>query len=121
MQENSKDKNFSFYLNSLEENEESEENEEEESDKEEDKNGNNDNEKIKKKNDELIDLCLSPSFQPTISSEDLTLIKNILNFGDKYQVNLLDVQINNISITTNILLINVELLVKVIQVVNYFF
>ena len=109
MQENSKDKNFSFYLNSLEENEESEENEEEESDKEEDKNGNNDNEKIKKKNDELIDLCLSPSFQPTISSEDLTLIKNILNFGDKYQVNLLDVQINNISI---IQISHIKLLLK---------
>ena len=109
LQENSKDKNFSFFLNSLEEDEESDENEEEESDEEEDVNANNDNEKIKKKNDELIDLCLSSSFQPSISNEDLILIKNILNFGDKYQVNLLDVQINNISI---IQISNIKLLLK---------
>ena len=95
LQENSSEKNIPYYLNENEEIEESEENEEEESDEED---ANNENEKIKKKNDELIDLCFSSSLQPSISSENLTLIKNILNFGDKYQVNLKGVQLNNISI-----------------------
>ena len=78
-----------------EEKEDSDENEEEESDSGE---KDDENEKIKKKNDELLDLCLSSSLQPSVSAEDLTLIKNILNFGDKYQVNLSGVQLTNISI-----------------------
>ena len=108
LQENSKDKNFSFYLNSIEDDDELEENEEEQNDEEE-ISKNNDNEKIKNKNEELLDLYLSSSFQPLISNEDLTLIKNILNFGDKYQVNLKGVQLNNISI---IQISHIKLLLK---------
>ena len=107
LQENSME-NFSFYLNDEDiEEKDSEEQEEEEEESDEDKL--NDNEKIKKKNEELIDLCFSSDFQPSVSSEDLTLIKNILNFGDKYQVNLMGAQINNISI---IQISHIKLLLK---------
>ena len=99
LQENSEDKNNSYYIKLKEEKEESEEGEEDEDEEESEEDLTNDeNEKMKKKNKELIDLCLSSSLQPSVSSEDLTLIKNILNFGDKYQVNLKGVQLNNISI-----------------------
>ena len=97
----SNNKNMSYYYSNENENEDdeekedSDENEEEESDSGE---KDDENEKIKKKNDELLDLCLSSSLQPSVSAEDLTLIKNILNFGDKYQVNLSGVQLTNISI-----------------------
>ena len=110
LQENSVDKNLSYYLSVNEENkeseesEESEENEEEESDEE-----NDDNEKLKKKNDELIDLHFSSTLQPSVSAEDLILIKNILNLGDKYQINLIGVQLNNISIAQ---ISHVKLLLK---------
>ena len=105
LQENSME-NFSFYLNDedIEEKDSEDDEEEEESDDD-----NDNNEKIKKKNEELIDLCFSSDFQPTVSSEDLTLIKNILNFGDKYQVNLMGAQINNISI---IQISHIKLLLK---------
>ena len=80
LQENSME-NFSFYLNDedIEEKESEDDEEEEESD---DDNDNDINEKLKRKNEELIDLCFSSDFQPSVSSEDLTLIKNILYFWD---------------------------------------
>ena len=65
--------------------------------------------KLKKKNNEIFDLCLSFSLQPSISSENLTLIKNILNLGERYQVNLTGVQLNNISIVQ---ISNIKLLLK---------
>ena len=98
LQESSNDKNVSYYLDQKEgdeEGEETEENEEEESDS---GDINDENSKLKKKNDEVIDICLSSDLQPSISSENLNLIKNILNLGDKYQINLNGVQLNNISI-----------------------
>ena len=106
LQENSIE-NFSFYIN--DEDIEEKDNEDEEEEEESDEDNLDDNEKIKKKNEELIDLCFSSDFQPSVSSEDLTLIKNILNFGDKYQVNLLGAQINNISI---IQISHIKLLLK---------
>ena len=107
LQEKSNDKNLSYYVNfdKLEEEEEEDENEEEESDKEE---SNEDNE-INKKNKEIIDFCLSKDLQPTITSENLTLIKNILNLGERFQVNLTGVQLNNISIVQ---ISNIKLLLK---------
>ena len=109
LQENSAEQNNSYYIQLKEENEESEENEEDEEEEESDEDLKDENEKMKKKNEELIDLCLSTSLQPSVSSEDLTLIKNILNFGDKYQVNLKGVQLNNISI---IQICQIKLLLK---------
>ena len=82
------------------------EDEEEESDEED---SNNENNKMKKKNNEILDLCLSTSLQSSISAENLTLIKNILNLGERYQVNLIGVQLNNISI---IQISNIKLLLK---------
>ena len=95
LQEKSNDK-MSYFINfkKYEEDEDNDddfeiENEEEESDEEV---SNNESNEIKKKNDEILDLCLSTSLQPSISSENLTLIKNILNLGERYQVNLNGVQ-----------------------------
>ena len=112
LQEKSNDK-MSYFINfkKYEEDEDNDddfeiENEEEESDEEV---SNNESNEIKKKNDEILDLCLSTSLQPTISSENLTLIKNILNLGERYQVNLNGVQLNNISIVQ---ISNVKLLLK---------
>ena len=113
LQEKSNDK-MSYFINfkKYEEGEEEEnedfelENEEEESDEE---LSNNESNEIKKKNDEILDLCLSTSLQPSISSENLTLIKNIINLGEKYQVNLNGVQLNNISIVQ---ISNIKLLLK---------
>ena len=111
LQEKSNDK-MSYFINfkKLDEEEENEdfeiENEEEESDEE---LSNNESNEIKKKNDEILDLCLSTSLQPSISSENLTLIKNIINLGEKYQVNLNGVQLNNISIVQ---ISNIKLLLK---------
>ena len=113
LQEKSNDK-MSYFINfkKLDEEEEEEnedfemENEEEESDEE---LSNNESNEIKKKNDEILDLCLSTSLQPSISSENLTLIKNIINLGEKYQVNLNGVQLNNISIVQ---ISNIKLLLK---------
>ena len=115
LQEKSNDKNFSYYVN-LEkyegtgkegEEEEGENEEEEEESDEEDLNEENNG--INKNNKEILDLCLSTSLQPSITSENLTLIKNILNLGEKYQVNLTGVQINNISL---IQISNIKLLLK---------
>ena len=89
-----------------EEDENKDENEEEEESDEESKNESNE---IKKKNNEILDLCLSSSLQPAISTENLTLIKNILNLGERYQVNLTGVQLNNISIAQ---ISNIKLLLK---------
>ena len=112
LQEKSNDK-MSYFINfkKYEEDEDNDddfeiENEEEESDEEV---SNNESNEIKKKNDEILDLCLSTSLQPSISSENLTLIKNILNLGERYQVNLNGVQLNNISIVQ---ISNVKLLLK---------
>ena len=112
LQEKSNDK-MSYFINfkKYEEDEDNDddfeiENEEEESDEEV---SNNESNEIKKKNDEILDLCLSTSLQPSISSENLTLIKNIINLGEKYQVNLNGVQLNNISIVQ---ISNVKLLLK---------
>jgi uncharacterized CHY-type Zn-finger protein len=112
LQEKSNDK-MSYFINfkKYEEDEDNDddfeiENEEEESDEEV---SNNESNEIKKKNDEILDLCLSTSLQPSISSENLTLIKNILNLGERYQVNLNGVQLNNISI---IQISNIKLLLK---------
>ena len=112
LQEKSNDK-MSYFINfkKYEEDEDNDddfeiENEEEESDEEV---SNNESNEIKKKNDEILDLCLSSSLQPAISTENLTLIKNILNLGERYQVNLNGVQLNNISIVQ---ISNVKLLLK---------
>ena len=112
LQEKSNDK-MSYFINfkKYEEDEDNDddfeiENEEEESDEEV---SNNESNEIKKKNDEILDLCLSTSLQPSISSENLILIKNILNLGERYQVNLNGVQLNNISIVQ---ISNVKLLLK---------
>ena len=88
-----------------------EEFEEEDEEKEEGESSEEDeiNEKLKKKNNEVVDLCLSSTLQQNVNQENLTLIKNILNFGDKYQVNLGGVQINNISIVQ---ISNIKLLLK---------
>lgn len=114
LQEKSNDKNFSYYVNlekyegtGKEGEEEEGENEEEEESDEEDLNEENNG--INKNNKEILDLCLSTSLQPSITSENLTLIKNILNLGEKYQVNLTGVQINNISL---IQISNIKLLLK---------
>ena len=112
LQEKSNDK-MSYFINfkKYEEDEDNDddfeiENEEEESEEEV---SNNESNEIKKKNDEILDLCLSTSLQPSISSENLTLIKNILNLGERYQVNLNGVQLNNISIVQ---ISNIKLLLK---------
>ena len=114
LQEKSIDKNYSYYVNlekyegtGKEGEEEEGENEEEEESDEEDLNEENNG--INKNNKEILDLCLSTSLQPSITSENLTLIKNILNLGEKYQVNLTGVQINNISL---IQISNIKLLLK---------
>ena len=105
LQENSTDK-MSYYVdfNKLEEEEEEDEeeneNEEEESDEE---------NEMQKKNKEIIDFYLSKDLQPSITSENLILIKNILNLGERYQVNLTGVQLNNISIVQ---ISNIKLLLK---------
>ena len=105
LQENSTDK-MSYYVdfNKLEEEEEEDEeeneNEEEESDEE---------NEMQKKNKEIIDFYLSKDLQPSITSENLILIKNILNLGERYQVNLAGVQLNNISIVQ---ISNIKLLLK---------
>ena len=83
-----------------EEDEEENENEEEESDEE---------NEMQKKNKEIIDFYLSKDLQPSITSENLILIKNILNLGERYQVNLTGVQLNNISIVQ---ISNIKLLLK---------
>ena len=112
LQEKSNDKNFSYHIDfqkyeeEEEEDDDNDENEEEESDED---GLNDDKNDIKKKNNEILDLCLSASLQPSISSENLTLIKNILNLGERYQVNLTGVQINNISL---IQISNIKLLLK---------
>ena len=107
LQEKSND-NMSYYVNlkKYEEGEEEDENEEEESDEEESDGENNE---IKKKNKEIIDFCLSKDLQPSITSENLLLIKNILNLGERYQVNLTGVQLNNISLVQ---ISNIKLLLK---------
>ena len=112
LQEKSNDKNLSYHIDfqkyeeEEEEDDDNDENEEEESDED---GLNDDKNDIKKKNNEILDLCLSASLQPSISSENLTLIKNILNLGERYQVNLTGVQINNISL---IQISNIKLLLK---------
>ena len=106
LQEKSSEYNNSYYVNfdKLEEEEEEDENEneEEESDEEEDN-------AIKKKNKEIIDFYLSKDLQPSITPENLGLIKNILNLGERYQVNLTGVQLSNISIVQ---ISNIKLLLK---------
>ena len=111
LQEKSNDK-LSNYINykALEEEEEEEEDENnDEIGEESDEESKNENNEIIKKNNEILDLCLSSSLQPSISSENLTLIKNILNLGERYQINLTGVQLNNISIVQ---ISNIKLLLK---------
>ena len=105
LQEKSSEYNNSYYVNfdKLEdEEEEDDENEEEESDEEEDN-------EMQKKNKEIIDFYLSKDLQPSITPENLVLIKNILNLGERYQVNLTGVQLSNISIVQ---ISNIKLLLK---------
>ena len=105
LQEKSNDKNLSYYIDYEEKEDEENEEEEEESDEE----SNDGNAKLKRKNNEILDLCLSSSLQPSISAENLILIKNILNLGERYQVNLTGVQLNNISVVQ---ISNIKLLLK---------
>ena len=106
LQENSTDK-MSYYVdfNKLEEEEEEEDEEENENEEEESDEEN----EMQKKNKEIIDFYLSKDLQPSITSENLILIKNILNLGERYQVNLTGVQLNNISIVQ---ISNIKLLLK---------
>ena len=106
LQEKSSDFNNSYYVdfNKLDNEEEEEENEEEESDEDE-LEGN----EMQKKNKEIIDLYLSKDLQPSITPENLLLIKNILNLGERYQVNLTGVQLSNISVVQ---ISNIKLLLK---------
>ena len=110
LQEKSNDK-LSNYINykALEEEEEEEDENNDEIGEESDEESKNENNEIIKKNNEILDLCLSSSLQPSISSENLTLIKNILNLGERYQINLTGVQLNNISIVQ---ISNIKLLLK---------
>ena len=108
LQEKSNDKSMSYYLN-FNEYEEKEGEEEEDEEEENDEESDDQNTALKKKNNEILDLCLSSSLQPTISSENLELIKSIINLGDKYQINLTGVQLNNISIVQ---ISNIKLLLK---------
>ena len=93
LQEKSNDK-ISDYIDykALEGEEEEEENNDENEEEESDEESKNESNEIKKRNNEILDLCLSSSLQPAISTENLTLIKNILNLGERYQVNLTGVQ-----------------------------
>ena len=108
LQEKSNDKSMSYYLN-FNEYEEKEGEEEDDEEEENDEESDDQNTALKKKNNEILDLCLSSSLQPTISSENLELIKSIINLGDKYQINLTGVQLNNISIVQ---ISNIKLLLK---------
>ena len=108
LQEKSNDKSMSYYLN-FNEYEEKEGEEEDDEEEENDEESDDQNTALKKKNNEILDLCLSSSLQPTISSENLELIKSIINLGEKYQINLTGVQLNNISIVQ---ISNIKLLLK---------
>ena len=80
LQENSTDK-MSYYVdfNKLEEEEEEDEEENENEDEESDEEN-----EMQKKNKEIIDFYLSKDLQPSITSENLILIKNILNLFERY-------------------------------------
>ena len=86
--------------NEFEEEESSENEEDEESKKQKERN---------KKNLELLDIYLSTSCQPSIKIEDLTLLQNILNYGDKYLINLKQVKFYNIAIAE---ITQIKLLIK---------
>jgi hypothetical protein len=75
--------------NEFEEEESIESEEDEESKKQKERN---------KKNLELLDMYLSTSCQPSVKIEDLTLLQNILNYGDKYIINLKQIKFYNIAL-----------------------
>ena len=108
LQEKSSDFNNSYYVdfNKLDKEEEEDENENEEEESDEDELEGNE---MQKKNKEIIDFYLSKDLQPSITPENLLLIKNILNLGERYQVNLTGVQLSNISVVQ---ISNIKLLLK---------
>ena len=110
LQEKSSDFNNSYYVdfNKLDKEEEEDENEDENEEEESDEDELEGNE-MQKKNKEIIDFYLSKDLQPSITPENLLLIKNILNLGERYQVNLTGVQLNNISMVQ---ISNIKLLLK---------
>ena len=110
LQEKSSDFNNSYYVdfNKLDKEEEEDENEDENEEEESDEDELEGNE-MQKKNKEIIDFYLSKDLQPSITPENLLLIKNILNLGERYQVNLTGVQLSNISVVQ---ISNIKLLLK---------
>ena len=86
--------------NEFEEEESIESEEDEESKKQKERN---------KKNLELLDMYLSTSCQPSVKIEDLTLLQNILNYGDKYIINLKQIKFYNIALAE---ITQIKLLIK---------
>jgi hypothetical protein len=67
---------------------------------------------LKEKNNELIDIYLSSTLQPNISNDDLLLLQNLLNFGEKYQINTLGMKLFNIGLCV---ISSIKLLLKCIK------
>ena len=99
--------------NELSSNEEEEEDEKEENNEKKIEDENNDEyKKLKEKNNELIDIYLSSTLQPNISNDDLLLLQNLLNFGEKYQINTLGMKLFNIGLCV---ISSIKLLLKCIK------